>query len=581
MTYAGNLQTKTPNTARARSLAFFQAVIVVAALSAPASTGPTVTLDYSGNSSVAVSVNSTSTNNFAALSSPGTTISLPNLDIGPGQDGGLYVALFSQGTALRKPWCKWNVRGLNLFKTVAVPSTNDTIYLFSMTHGDSAAQIGKQNLLCGWDNASLAAVGAISFKGIQTWPAQYSPSVTVNTGFGTQPLIDIPSGSNHMTMAFMMHAGNVATSLKGHTKTLQWAISGKTPNGALMTAPGASGFVRHQFTLGASLPWAVVGIDLPNQPVNIDQRWLGLPTSAGDQPPSGVQSLTLHNFEVGGGANEYMVVGITSPGSLMKLQVTWDSQAMSQIDAYPIRNAAVPMCTHGTFQSNGASACDTYGASTQAYLYWYGLKLPHAGNKLLNVSWTNDLSGSMAPLIDAMALSFANVDQSTPYQNVTHANGSVKGNAGPASLRIPSGGSNNMTVALLGNGGGNIWCDPTQTSNVPSVGHGIDIASSRAPGPAGGGVVTHSWMHGAGPANNRSGCSSVTATANSVVYGISGFDIVASGSSPPPLSIDTFRRCIVAVLVLLLVGVPCLRYVRRHNRSCSKETSMSAVSPKS
>ena len=532
MTHAGDLQTRPPKTARADILVFLQAVIVVSLLSAPALTGPAVTLDYDGNSSVAVSLNSAAADNSAALSSPGTRISLPNLDIGSGQDGGLYVALFSQGMALRHPWCKWNVRGVTLFKTVAVPGANDTIYLFSMTHGDTAAQIGKQNLVCGWRNASLAAVGAVSFKGIQTWPAQYSPAVTVNTGSGTQPLVDIPSGSNHMTMAFMMHASNVATTVTGQTQTLQWAISGKTPNGALTTAPGASGSVRHHFTLDASLPWAVVGIDLPNQPVNIDQRWLGHPTSAGNQPPSGVQSLTLHNFQVGSGADEYMMVGITSPGSLMNLQVTWDGQAMSQIDVYPIPNDTVPRCIHFTYQWNGASACDTYGASTQPYLYWYGLKLPHAGNKRLNLSWTNDLSGSLAPLIDAMALSFANVDQSTPYQNISHANGSVNGNAGPVSLQIKTGGSNNMTVALLGNGGGNIWCDPTQTSNVPSVGHGIGIASSRAPGPWGGGVVTHSWMHGTGPADNQSSCARVTATPYPFVYGISGFDIVASGSSP-------------------------------------------------
>jgi hypothetical protein len=233
---------------------------------------------------------------------------------------------------------------------------------------------------------------------------------------------------------------------------------------------------------------------------------------------------------------------------------------MSQIDAYPIRNVTVSMCTHFTYQSNGASVCDTYGESTQPYLYWYGLELPHAGNKLLNVSWTNDLSGSLEPLIDAMALSFANVDQSRPYQNISHANGSLNGNAGPVSLHITSGGPDDMTVALMGNGG--VWCDPTQTSNVASVGHGIGIASSRASGPSGGGVVTHSWMHGTGPANNQSSCSSVTATTYPVIYGISGFDIVASGSSPFPSRIDTVGWGII-VFTLLLMGVPCLRYVRR------------------
>jgi hypothetical protein len=567
MTHPGDLHVKTPETTR--TLAFLQApiaVIVVAVFSATAVKSPAVTLDYGGNSSVAVSLNSASADNSAALSSPGTSISLPNLDIGPGQDGGLYVALFSQGTTLSNPWCKWNVRGVTLFKTVAVPGTNDTMYLFSMTHGDTAAQIGKQNLVCGWDNATLAAVGAVSFKGVQTWPAQYSPAVTVNTGSGTHPLIDISSGPNHMTLAFMMHATSLAAYVTGQTRTLQWAISGNTPNAALTTAPGASGSVRHQFILGASLPWVVVGIDLPNQPVNIDQRWLGLPASAGNQPPSGVQSLTLQNFQVGSGVNEYMVVGITSPGSLTNLQVTWDSQAMSQIDAYPIPNDTVAMCKHGTFQSNGASACDTYGTSTQPYLYWYGLKLPHEGNRLLNVSWTNDLSGSLEPLIDAMALSFANVDQSTPYQNTSHANGSLNGHAGPVSLRIKSGGPNDMTVALLGDGGGNIWCDPTQASNVPSVGHGIGIASSRAPGPSGGGVVTHSWMHGTGPANNESSCASVTSTTYSVIYGMSGFDIVASGSSPRPRAINTLGWCIIA-FSLLLVGVPCARYIRRRKSS--------------
>lgn len=203
---------------------------------------------------------------------------------------------------------------------------------------------------------------------------------------------------------------------------------------------------------------------------------------------------------------------------------------MSQIDAFPIPSDTALYCTHTTWASN---SCDTYGANTQAYLYWYGLKLPHRGNKLLSVSWTNDLSGSLEPLVDAMALSFANVNQSKPYQNISHANGSVS-DAGPVSLQVASGGSNDMSVALIGDGGGVIWCNPTRTSNAPSTGHGIDFASSRAAGPSGGGTVTHSWTRGTGPADNQNTCSSVSGPTFAVNYGISGFDIVSSGSSPPP-----------------------------------------------
>ena len=485
-----------------------------------------VVADFSGSSSAELALSSLPADNVAALSSPGTSISLPNLDIAAGHDGVLAVALFAE-SPLTSPWCKWGAidHGIKFTQVHSVPGSSDTLYVGTFGHGDNLVIPGKQTLYCGWGNTAMVAVGAASFLGVHTWMAQYNPTVTFNSGTSTQPYVDVPTGPSHMSMAFMMHATSVATSLTAESQTLQWAVHGGL-NAAMTTASGSGASVKHQFTLGSSSSWVAVGVDLANQPFNLEQRWMGPPSATSTQAPTGVQSASLTHFVVGTGADEYLTVGITSPGSLTGLKVTWDGQSLSQIDAFAIPGDSVPVCAHVTWQTNGGSSCGTSGSPTQPYLYWYGLSAPHPGNKTLSVTWTNDISGSLEPLVDVMALSFSEVDPSLPYQHISHANGVLSGKAGPVSLGISSDAATDMTLALLGNGGGSIWCDPTRTMNAPSVGHGIDFASTRAPGAQGGGTVTHTWTHGTGPESDGQTCAAVTTPASATPYGIIGFELL-------------------------------------------------------
>jgi hypothetical protein len=214
--------------------------------------------------------------------------------------------------------------------------------------------------------------------------------------------------------------------------------------------------------------WGTVGVDIPVAPANYISAYL----------LHGAQSVDLTSFIVGSGANEVMFVGITSPGAI-DATVTWDGQALSLLDAYPMPDGTVG-CVDGT--------CET-----QAHLYWYYLVAPHPGNRVLKVSWANPSSNWGEPIVDIGAISFSGVNQATPFSSITHSNGADFSIADPVdSITIPTA-PGDMTVALWGSTYME-GCNWNQTPNWPLDGHGIGTMSSRAPGTAG--SNTHSLHHG-------------------------------------------------------------------------------------
>jgi hypothetical protein len=237
--------------------------------------------------------------------------------------------------------------------------------------------------------------------------------------------------------------------------------------------------------------WGGVGEDIPVAPANYISAYL----------LHGAQSVDLTSFTVGPGANEAMFVGITSPGPL-NATVTWDGQALSLLDTYPVPGGMVGCNGNGP------------GCPTQAQLYWYFLTAPHPGNKVLNVTWTNTTSYYGEPIVDIGAVSFSGVNQATPFSSITHSSGDDGGGANPVdSITIPTA-PGDETVALWGS----IYaegCSWNQTPNWPVDGHGINSLSSRAGGTSGNN--THSLHHG-GPQCGIPGGG---------IWGMSGFNIKA------------------------------------------------------
>jgi hypothetical protein len=235
--------------------------------------------------------------------------------------------------------------------------------------------------------------------------------------------------------------------------------------------------------------WGGVGVDIPVTPANYISAYL----------LHGAQSVDLTSFVVGSGANEAMFVGITSPGPL-EVTVTWDGQALSLLDAYPV--------------PNGIVRCHDNTCQTQAYLYWYYLTSPRPGNRVLHVSWTNKSSNWGMPIVDIGAISFSGVNQKTPFSSITHSSGDDSSVASPVdSITIPTA-PGDETVALWGS----IYmegCNWNQTPNWPLDGHGIGSMSSRAAGTTN--RNTHSLRHGGTQCGIPSGG----------YWGMSGFNIKA------------------------------------------------------
>jgi hypothetical protein len=237
--------------------------------------------------------------------------------------------------------------------------------------------------------------------------------------------------------------------------------------------------------------WGGVGVDIPVAPANYISAYL----------PKGAQSVDLTSFVVGSGANEALFVGITSPGQL-NMTVTWDGQALSQLDAYPVPNGFVD--------------CHTGGCQTQGHLYWYFLAAPHPGNRVLNVSWTNTTANWGDPIVDIGVISFSGVNQTTPFSSITHSSGLDDGVDSPVdSITIPSA-AGDETVALWSSVNMEA-CKWNQTPNWPTDGHGIDNESSRAAGTPG--SNTHSLVH----AGSVCGISAPSGG----YWGMSGFNIKA------------------------------------------------------
>jgi hypothetical protein len=239
--------------------------------------------------------------------------------------------------------------------------------------------------------------------------------------------------------------------------------------------------------------WGAVGVDIPVAPANYISAYL----------LHGAQSVDLTSFVVGSGANEAMFVGITSPGPL-NATVTWDGQALSLLDTFPIPNALV--------------GCDSSGSGcpTQAHLYWYFMAAPHPGNRVLHVSWTNTTSHWGEPIVDIGAISFSGVNQTTPVSSITHSSGLDDGVDSPVdSITIPTA-AGDETVALWGSINMEA-CKWNQTPNWPTDGHGIGSLSSRAAGAPT--SNTHSLIH--------AGSACGIGVPSGGYWGMSGFNIKA------------------------------------------------------
>jgi hypothetical protein len=487
--------------------------------------------DYSG-ASIAVTANWSGTNQNTVAT--GTSVSLTSFTVGSGPNEALYVALTSQATTLTSPSCVRNTTEvLNLQATYTWnASNNDSIYIFYLGHGSGFVQAGTQTISCSWSNSATVAIGAASFYNVDTYRAQYLPSIVTAGTISSSPQIGIPSATSNATLAVMMRgtASSVLFDSRGPVSPPAqevWAYNTTDSNNSVATQAAGATSVTHQWDLTGSAPWAAVGIDIPAAQSNfIDVFVGGVPRGV-----SGARSVDLSTFIVGSGSSEAMFVAVTSPGALADLAVTWDAggvspQSMSQVDVYSIPGGSVPYCA-----AFGGDTCITSGSPTQAHLYWYSLIAPHSGNHVLNVSWTNDLSGSAEPLVDVGAISFSGVDQSVPALQLTHSAGYDSAVNSHDSITINTA-VGDETVALWGSIHGDA-CDWNQTANWPHSGHGIASDSSRAAGT--GTSNTHSLVH------YSTSCYSETPSVG--YWGMSGFDIAASTSSAvaPDFSGTTFK----------------------------------------
>ena len=222
---------------------------------------------------------------------------------------------------------------------------------------------------------------------------------------------------------------------------------------------------------------------------------------------SGSTSITPFNITLGAGADGGVAVGLT-----------FDNVAVSGISV-TIGGVAASLIA-GTDTN-----ADAYGFKDNRCLIYGRATGSTTGSVAIAVSWTGS-SGAVAG-----ALSFKNIDQSTPFNNGTELyfnNGS--GSPVPASLTVTST-SGDRTFSFIGTEAADTQTAPTQTERFNRVNGSFSVRSQGSTGP-GTGTTTHTytiaafkecWHSGAnavlaGTAPPDQGVTGAFVTGTSVVY---------------------------------------------------------------
>ena len=202
----------------------------------------------------------------AVISAPATgssiaTLSTTNLTVGSGTNRALVVELlFEATTAPTSITVTWDSGGTNQAMTQIATKVDVSTTLTAQLWGLVAPTSGAKTLKASWTNSAAAAMGAVSWTGVnQTGGATSFPKSTNANGSTSPATVAVTSVTNNAVMDAVAVAAGGTITAGNQTQVFKSALTAL--NAAGQRAAGAAS-VTMSWTLSTGLSWAIVGTNI-------------------------------------------------------------------------------------------------------------------------------------------------------------------------------------------------------------------------------------------------------------------------------------------------------------------------------